>query len=446
MDRCALSVDWPLTHPSIAQEGFFQRTSLASVDAVFLDPLAISHHWSDAVSPNRDGVRRTDPTRDHGLGRTVVAWMRRRREEAEDLLKHGGGILVCRLRAHGEVLEIVSADAPPERVDRYSWLPSAALVDRHHQFSFPANSRFLSRHGEDVVFADSGSPFEEYLRTFAGHIAYDAVYEDLLATPLERFATVLARNRVGDVLAIEIPFEEGRLVLVPPLRGVSPSREATVLLQAIEQAAFRPAYAATPDWLASFALPGEDALVDEVASLVERRDALIEKTKEVQSQLEEKTHFKRILYTRGRFAFRPAVADSFQALGFDVESEADHLVLRCGEGDAIVVAAATPSTVELPPYQHLRDAVDQMMTDGDGYYKGILLVSGSLELDPKRRPRAYSDAVLRGCRGQGFCVLTSYQLFKLVQKALSDSKKASLAAHRRALLECTGEFKEKRTT
>ena len=100
------------------------------------------------------------------------------------------------------------------------------------------------------MFADSGSPFEEYLRSFAGHIVYSAIYEDLLATPLERFATVLARNRVGDVLAIEIPFEEGRLVLVPPLRGVSPSREATVLLQAVEQAAFRPAYAATPDWLA----------------------------------------------------------------------------------------------------------------------------------------------------------------------------------------------------
>jgi len=372
--------------------------------------------------------------------------MRRRREEAADLLQRGGGILVCRLRTHGEPLEIVTTDAPPEQIDRYSWLPSVGLVDRHHQFSFPANSRLLPRHGEDVVFSNSGSPFEEYLRAFADHIVYDAIYQDLLSTPLDRFATVLARNRVGDILAIEVPFDEGRLVLVPPLQGVSPSREASVLLHSLEQAADRPTYAAVPDWLASYALPGEDALVDEVAGLVERRDTLIDKVAEVESRLAEKTRFKRILYTRGRFSFVPAIADSFRALGFDVEAESDHLVLTCAEGDGIVVAAATEGVVDLPPYRRLRDTVDRMMTDGDGYYKGILVANASLELDPKRRPNACSDAVLRGCQGQGFCVLTSYQLFKIVSSALSDSKKASLAAHRRTILECNGRFKEKRTT
>ena len=437
-----LSVDWRLDHPSIEREEFFGRSSLAGTDAVLLDPLGISDRWTSDVAPGGDGVRRTDPRRDRGFGRTLSAWMGRRRAEAEDLLLKGGGLLVCRLRTRGEPLEISSGEDPPERLDRYSWLPSVSLVDRQHQFSFPSNGRFVPRHGEDVVLEGSGSPFEGYLRRFEGRLVYDAVYQDLLSTPIDRFATVLGRNRVGDVVALEIPFDEGRLILVPPLVGVSPSQEAIALLEAVERAAERPAFASEPDWLPAYPVPGEEGLVDELSGLRERHATLSAKIDEVSDRLGEKTRIKRLLYTRGRFALLPAAADAFRALGFDVECSDLTLELRSAEGDALVVVEATEAeAVGLPPYRRLLNAVDRSVTEGEGPRKGILVVGGSRELDPKHRPTQFAPEVLRGCRAQGFCLITTYQLFKLVQRVLDAPRDADHADLRRLLLECDGELR-----
>jgi len=443
MELRSLAIDWPLAAPNLCRDDFFGRSSFSSFDVVFVDPIEISRRWTEEIAPGADGARRTNPERDRGFGKTIAAWMERRRAEASDLLKRGGGLLVCRLRSRGESFEIVGTEAPGERIDHYEWMPSISLVDRQHQFTFPANGRFVARRGEDVVLAGSGHPFEEALRRLSGHIVYDAVYQDLMSTPIDRFATILARNRVGDVLAVAVPFEEGRLILLPPVEGISPAREAAVLLEAARDLAFRPAYASPPDWLSGYPIPGEDALVDELTSVTERRDALAKKVEEVSEKLEEKTRVKRILYTKGRFGFLPAVTDAFASLGFAVDVTGDLLTLESDEGDALVVTDATEETkIGIAAYRRLRDAVDRTVTDGEGRHKGILVVSGSRELDPKRRSTQFSQEVLRGCQGQGFCLVTSYQLFKFVQVALEDRSKKHLAALRRTLLECDGELRD----
>jgi len=435
-----LSVDWKLDHPGVQREDFFGRTSLSSYDAVFIDPETISRRWTFDVAPGGDGARRTDPQQDRGLGRTLSAWMARRRTEADDLLKRGGGLLICRLRPRGEPL-LIGSDSGEERLDRYSWLPSVSLVDRQHQLAFPVNGRFVARRGADVTVEECDSPFAAYLSRFAGNVAYSAVYQDLLSTPIDRFATVLARNRVGDIVALEIPFDEGRLVLLPPLEGVSPAQEAEALIEAAESSAARAGFFAAPDWLSAYLVPGEEDLLNELAGLEERHATLSAKIEEVRGRLAETSRFNKILHTRGRFSYVPAVAESMRTLGFEVEEEADALRLRSEEGDALVVAAAAEgNAVGLPPYRHLLATVDRAVTDGEGHHKGILVVSGSRELDPKRRPTQFSPEVLRGCQSQGFCLISSYALFKLVQSALAD-RKADHAPARRALLECDGEFR-----
>lgn len=438
-----LASDWMIDHPAVRCDGFFSPVSFSAYDAVFLDPNEISRHWTETVRPQGDGVRRSDPTRDHGFGHTLSAWMRRRRDEVNGLLKRGGGILVCRMSPRGEPIEIAAPGDPAERIDRYSWIPSVSLVDRHHQLTFPSNGRFVARRGSDVVFEGTGTPFEEYLRRFEGRIVYRAIYQDLLSTPLERFATVLARNRIGDVLALEIPYDEGRLVLLPTIEGVSPSLEGAALMEAVRNSAYRPAFAPPPDWLPAYPLPGEDSLVDELSGLIERRETLSAKIEEVSARLKEKSRHKKLLYTRGRLTFGSSTAEAFESLGFEVDSDAKVLTLRSANGDALVVAsAADEARVDLPAYRRLRDAVDRAVTDGETPHKGILVVSGSRDLDPKRRPTQYEAGVLRGCEAQGFCIITSYQLFKLVQRSLEDPSKKNLAALRRGLLECDGAYRD----
>ena len=441
MENRNLSIDWRLDHPAIQREGFFGRFSFSAYDVILIDPLEISGRWTREVGISPDGVRRVDAQRDRGFSKTLTAWMSKRRAETEDLLKRAGGILICRLRTRGEPLEIDSGSAPVEHLDRYSWLPSISLIDRHHQLVFPSNGRFVPRRGRDIVVEDSTSPFSEYIEQFREFFVYDAVYQDLLSTPIDRFAKVLARNKVGDVLALEIPFDEGRLILVPPTEGVSPSHEASVLREVVDRMIDRPAFTAAPDWLPGYPLPGEDELRDELTRLDERQTAITEKLAELRANWEEKTRHKRMLYTNGRFSFLPAVADGFRELGFDVAVEDGMITLQSQEGDALVVAAAADGAkVKLPAYRQLLTSIDQAVTDGDGRLKGILVVSGSRELDPKRRATQFSEGVLRGCTDQGYCILSSYHLFKLVQDALI-AKRKDHANTRRQLIECDGEFR-----
>lgn len=442
MDHHFLTVGWQADRPDVQEGDFFEGPAFSSVDALFIDPRSLSERWTYEVPQEKDGTRRTYTESDHGFGQTISQLMAKRRNEAADLLYKRGGLIVCRLYPRGEPIEVMTQGRLNERIDRYSWLPTTTLVDRQHQLTFPSNSRFLPRRGEDVVFAETGDPFEEYLREFEGKIVYHAVYQDLLSTPIDRFARVLARNRVGDIIALSIPFDEGRLILLPPIEGVSPTREAAALTHAISRSTTRPAFFSPPDWLPAYPVPGEDGLTDELASLIERRDKLIQKVEEVSAKVEEVTRYKRILYTKGRFTLLPAVADSFRVLGFTVEDAYGELLLRSDEGDALVTIAATEEAkVDLLPYRRLLDRVDRTRTSGEGPNKGILVVSGSCELDPKRRPTQFTPEVLRGCTSQGFCLLTTYKLYKLVISALQQKEKKALAALRRSLLECSGEFR-----
>ncbi len=442
MIRDILSIDWHLPHPQVREGEFFTADSISAFDAVFIDPKDISGRWTYDVPPERDGLRRTYLDRDRGFGRVLSRVFAKRRSEAADLLYKAGGVIVCRLRPRGAPIELVGPDGPIERIDRCSFLPSLSLVDRQHQLVFPTNARFLPRRGRDVIVAETDDPFAGYLREFSGRIVYQAVYQDILDTPIERFAAVLARNRVGDILALSLPFDEGRLVLLPPVEGVPPAREAEVLVEAAARLVSRPAFVPTPDWLSGYSLPGEDGIADELRSLIERRDKLTAKVEEVRARLEELTRYKRILYAKGRFSLLPGVRESFRTLGFAVEDSPYDLLVRSPEGDAIVAVAATDSAaVGLPAYRRLLDWVDRARTAGTGPNKGILVVSGSIGLDPKRRKTQFTPEVLRGCSSQGFCLVTTYSLYKLVADLLADKDEKKRAAVRKKILECAGEFR-----
>lgn len=439
MNPRLLAIEWMLVHEGLSREGFFDSPSFSAFDAVLIDPISIANHWA-TVGIDGSGDRRTHRSHDLGLGRAVSVVMARRRREASDLLLKAGGTLVCRLRPRGRPLHILSDDGPSERIDRYSWLPSVSLVDRQHHLAFPANSRFVPRRGTDVRLAGTDSPFESFLKRMDGMLEYEAIYQDLLETPIDHFATVLARNRIGDVIAAEIPFGEGRLILLPPTRGVSPAAEAAALIEAVMKADARSGFEATPDWIASYETAGEPALRDELASLTSRRDKLTAKIEETKRRHEDATRMKRLLCVQGRVALMRAGEDACRALGFETEQTRDGLVLRSKEGDARMMFAASESAVDVPPYRRLLALVDRARTENTDPKKGILVVSGFRHLDPRQRSTEYSDAVRRGCKSQGFCLMTAFDLFRLALRS-GDLDGREQAVLRSRILETDGEFK-----
>jgi hypothetical protein len=443
MKTVLAAINWRLDHPEIRYDDFFEGISFSSVDTLFVDSQLISERWTYDIPVDKDGSRRTYRDADHGFGKVLTKLFHKRRDETADLLYKAGGLVVCRLRPRGEVLKVVSANGVAERIDRYSWLPSVSLVDKQYQLSFPSNARFVPRRGEDIFFEKSGTPFEEYLRQFADRISYSAVYQDTISTPIERFATVLARNRVGDVVSAQLPYDEGLLVLLPPVHGVAPAEEAAALVLAAQHATFRAGFFSEPDWLGSYPIKNEDSLRDELSRLTERRDKISAKLGEITDRFREATRYKRMLYTHGRRNVFPAVADSLRLLGFEVDQGGRDLIARSPDGDAIVSVAATDSSaVGLQDYRHLLDSVDLARTSGEGPGKGILVVNASCNLDPKRRPTEFTPAVLRGCKSQGFCLITAYSLYKLVQLVFSSQpSQKELSRIRKGIVECDGEFR-----
>jgi len=433
-----LAIEWMLAHEGLAREGFFDSPSFSSVDAVLIDPLSIPTHWS-RVTIDGSGDRRTHRGHDLGLGRAVATVMTRRRREASDLLLKAGGTLVCRLRPRGRPLYILSDDGPSEQMDRYSWLPSVSLVDRQHHLAFPANARFIPRRGSDVRFAGTDSPFEAYLKRMEGMLEYEAIFQDLLETPIDRFTTVLATNRVGDVIAVEIPYGEGRLVLVPPTRGVSPASEAAALFEALTKSGTHSGFEGAPDWISSYETEGEPALRDELSSLTNRRDKLVAKIVETQEKYNAATRMKRLLFAQGRRALRQSAEDACRALGFETEHAEEGLIIRSDDGDARMMLAASENAVDVQPYRRLLGLVDRDRTENADAKKGILVVNGFRHLDPRQRSTGYSEAVRRGCASQGFCLITSYDLFRLALQAAASSGRKQ-AALRKRFLETDGEF------
>jgi len=443
MKSVLAAINWRLDHPEIRYDDFFEGISFSAVDGIFIDSQPLSERWTYDIPVQNDGSRRTYTDEDRGFGRVLTKLFHKRREETSDLLYKSGGLVVCRLRPRGEALEAISGDGVSEKIDRYSWLPSLSLVDKQHQLSFPSNARFVPRRGEDILFEDTGTPFEDYLRQFAGRISYSAVYQDMLSTPIEKFATVLARNKVGDVVAVQLSYDEGLLVLLPTVYGVSPTEEASALVQAAQRSIVRPGFFSKPDWLASYPLKDEDSLRDELKSLADRRDKISKKLEEIGVRLSQVTRYKRMLYTHGKWTVTPAVADSLRLLGFEVDQVGSNLVVCSPEGDAIVSVAATDdSAVGLHDYRRLLHTVDRARTSGEGPEKGILIVNASCKIDPKRRPTEFTTEVLRGCKSQGFCLMTAYSLYKVIQLVLSNKpQKRELSRIRREIIECNGQMR-----
>jgi len=447
MGRKFLAVDWQLEHSDLENGSFVDAPSFAGYDALFIDPSRINDLWVYDVPCEKDGLRRTYVENDRGFGKVIIRLIERRRMEIDDLLRKGGGIVVCRLLPRSEPLEVMSNSGRLERLNRSSILPPISLVKKNQHFIFPANVRFLPRCGQDIVVEKTDHPFADYLRAFTDKFIYQSVFKDLMASSLEEFVTVLARNKVGDIIALSIPFDEGRLILVPPTYDLPSRREAEVLLSAVAAATERPLFAPAPDWLPAYPIPGEDGLRDELDSLNERVDKLCAKKAEVEQRLDQLIVYKRILYTKGRFSLFSAIRQSFRVLGFEVPQPEEYkedwdLLLRSDEGDAIGVIAATESTpVRLKHYHSLLRQVDGALVESAHRYKGILVVNAEREKDPKHRGTQFSSEVLRGCQAQRFCIISTYQLYKMVKDVFTDQDKSRAAHWRKKILETDGEIK-----
>jgi len=362
-----------------------------------------------------------------------------RREELDALLQLGGGVVVVRVRPDTEAVEI--AAAPPVRLTRYSFLPRASLVSDPHHLAFPQGLRFIPRRGRDISWIEPLHPLSEYLKAF-GELGYEAVLAAALGAPLAAFGKPLAVNKVGDIVAWDLPLGTGRILFLPAFPGAKGRDAAEALLAALEELLEVPVPERAPDWLEKFPLPGEEELRRRWEEVRRAQEELAAEEGKISSQAREFAGLRGLLYPRGRYGLAQAVKLALGKLGFTFEEARGAMFLfRKGRKRLLVqVGLSSQGPVDAGPYRELLLALDELRTESGLDVHGLLVAVAEPRLDPRRRGPQWTEAVRRGCQEHGITLVSGYQLFKALAAALEGEQGEEVGA---ALLSAEGEWRWK---
>lgn len=436
-----LALGWDIEGPGVVRAEFPSAESLTSYDAVLVDPEPLPALWQSQAVLSPDGMWRIYPGRDLGLARALQNLFAARRGESEDLLLRGGGVLVVRVRAPGEGVE--TAGNPPLRFDRYAFLPRASLVSGPHHLGLPQGLKLVPRRGRDIAVAAPGHPLASYLAAFASH-GYEAVLVAALGSPLASFGQVLASNRVGDVVAWDLPVGTGRILFVPSFPGASPAEVGEHLLPALASLLAVPLPESLPDWLAGYSLPGEEDFREEEAGLARERDALGKKEDDLREKKRTLDALRGLLSPRGTVGLVQSVQAALAHLGFTsspVEGSAATVHASSPEGDLLVrVALSLFGPVGPEEHRALLLDLDRLRAEEKGDARGVLVCLAEPRLDPRRRGPQWTDAVRRSSRDLRLTLTSSYDLFRAVRHALSGGSAEDVV---KDLLSTEGEWRWK---
>jgi hypothetical protein len=436
-----LALGWDIEGPGVVRAEFPTADSLASYDALLLDPEPLPFLWQPHASLEPDGVWRLHPGRDLGLSRALDHLIAARRGEVEDLLHRGGGVVVVRVRGPGEAVEITGN--PPRRLDRYAFLPRASLVSGPHHLGLPQGLRFVPRRGRDVLCSDATHPLAPYLTAFPA-LGYEAVLASSLGAPLAAFGQVLATNRVGDTVAWDLPIGAGRILFLPSCPGASPLEAGELLLPALAALLAEPLPAALPDWLTSFVLPGEEDLRQAEAGLTRDQGALAAREEELRRARGKFDVVRGLLAPRGTLGLAQAARGALEHLGFTCSEAADASATFSAaspDGD-LLVRAALSLFAPVGPEEHraLLLDLDRLRAERGQDVRGMLICLAEPRLDPRRRGPQWVESVRRGCRDHGLILASAYDLYRATVQVLAGGDADEV---RKSLLSADGEWRWK---
>jgi len=428
IDILALGLD--AVHERIERAPFGAAVSLAGRGLALLDPAGLPALWGH-VAAGADGKYTTNAETDGGLGNSLIALLRRRRREVAELMA-AGGTLVSYLRPVGSPLYIRrrSRRGPVAViVHAYSWLPDEPAV---------AQLVIASAPGREPRAADTDHPAWQLLHAQDADAAWQAVLANEQLHPAWH---VVATDRLGRPVALEVAVGRGRIVFVPPVVGDA-ERCGELLVQCFAPVAEEepepepPAVTEPPDWLADHLLPGQAGLDDRLAELSGELERVQAELADVRACHEELAALSKLTYAATNPELADAVAAALRKLGFGVETDEDGcLLVASEEGNAVVAVAASAAVIESEPYWLLvRRFEDEAEPPA-----GIIVGNAWCEAPPDQREAPFSDLLRRGAEHRGLCLLPSTGLHAamaaLVARPDDEALRRSL---RQAILAATG--------
>jgi len=432
-----LAVDFPIVGKGITNASFYYAPSFSDYDAVIIDPIKVSDAWKN-IAPEKDGSLLVYSDRDNGLSKMLVAFMEQCVEETKLLLEKTGGIVVCFLRQKGPILSYKFKfsfidNEYAKSIHRYSWLPSGKYS--HEDYNYVFSGQYFDpvpRVGKEIGDIDKTHPFVQYFAALKKQIRFEAVIND---DELFRVAKPIAKNKVGEVVALELSFGQGKFIFLPPPMGsIDEEKVSGILIDCIRKSLNWTQPLTEPDWINKYELPGESQIKKEIEKLQEKIASLEKKKQKIQEQRDKLEMLKGMLYEQGKYGLEPPVREAFRILGFKVlnpeEYEEDY-DLYIKETDLTIIGEIEGSNkqIDVRKYRQLLDYVNNI---GNGF----------IDVDPDERTEQFTEKAILGCKRQKFCRMTTYELFKAVRAVLSNPRNKELKKSiKKKILRCDNEFK-----
>lgn len=462
-----LAVDFELKGKNIDQISFSNKSSFTDYDVVIIDPYKIFATISHMALKSNGSVEV-----DSDFGKSYSITMGRRAEETKLLLEKAGGIVVCFLRAKEPILRYILRykfkNDYIENVHCYSWLPSQTYfwhfdykdissrsplgkagikkLKRVKDYKFSSNSfNPTPRYGSEIKEIDKTHSFSQYFSALRGEIYFETVINN---TALIEIGKPIAKNKVGEVVALELPFGQGKFIFLPPLAENSDIEKVSgILIDCIQKSLHWTQPFTKPVWASKYELPG-DSEVEKESTTLQGKMMELEKKKQTIGKRKIKLEMLRgLLYEQGKYKLEPSVREAFRILDFqqvlEPEEYEEEYDLYIKEKDLKIIGEVegTNKQVDVKKYRQLLDYIEAEI-EKDKNVKGILIGNGFSDIDPKKRTEQFTPQAISGCKRRKFCRMTTYELFKAARAVLSNPCNKELKESiRKKILRCNDEFK-----
>jgi hypothetical protein len=428
-----LSIGFALPNVQIDNHTWAGAPAFYDYDAVIVNPAAVSSLIEGVAASGTTGEGDAVTTYNkepviNGFSTATEAGLRdvlvRRREEIEALLGRGG-LVVC----------FAYPDVPHPHVagftgcHRYYWLPAPAGR------SYGAES-IRAAEGAEVVTTDYEHPFAEVLELIRTNVRYRARFLENEGS-LAKDGRVIGRSSGGAAIALDVGVGGGRVIFIPalPESAIRSSRErvATTMVNAIRNLVLTEAEGPAPEWLRGHELPG----IAEAEKRLEKAETAIDKAEaeldEARNEFRAIDRFRRVLWQEGKYGLELPVRDALKELGFTTNSRPDDpAVLTYDRKSILLETQGGVEAVGMDPHYRLRQRLEVKIADGQRPL-GLIVINGYRDTEPAERPLQYKPALRVAAESMRYCVVTTADLFAVLQAKLNGDETAAESFARRLI-------------
>jgi len=331
-----------------------------------------------------------------------------------------GGTIVCLLQPLAMLTSFESTgkgSLQKLQMSQYDWLPITSFASLVQQGQ-----------GEHITRTKS-SPFDEYLKP--DRVRWVAHLTNV--NDSTQFQT-LARNKADFPVACRFRIGLGAIYVLP--YSTNP-KFFEVILNCLAKSSQGHVRRRAPDWIMSWALPGEGELSKQISDVTDKITALQTKSQELKTKLYELSLVKSLLYERDS-PLEDAVKAAFKELGLSLAKDDEKDFVFSGTEERVIFeVTGSEGTIDVDKFRQLLDYLTTENKEGISA-KSILVGNHQIDSPPEKRGQPFTQKAVAQSKVHDTCLLPTVELYRAIVKVRQG--KVDPKAFWKSLVETSGVF------